>query len=154
MIELQAIDARLAIDLGNALGARLVAGGVASALLTEATGAGFGRESSTAIIKLLEHLLGQEVRDEPVAAAKGGGGARRARTVAHRQRRELQAGDPALGARLECGNGGLIEREREGPAQEHARLVSREAQVVGAQLDHGAPRAAAPAAGQSRRAWR
>lgn len=67
MIDLAAKDVRLAVDLANQLGVRVLAGAMASASLTEAAGAGLGRQTSTAVIQLLERTAGVEVR-------RGGGG--------------------------------------------------------------------------------
>ena len=62
MIDLQAKDVRLAVDLGNQLGVRLLAGSLASATLTEAIGAGLGDRNSTAVILPLEQTAGVRVR--------------------------------------------------------------------------------------------
>src|SRR6185312_11536433 len=54
MVDLAAKDVRLAVDLANQLGVRVLAGAVASASLTEASSAGLGDQNSTAVIQLLE----------------------------------------------------------------------------------------------------
>ncbi len=62
MIDLAAKDVRLAIDLGNQLGVRLLAGAIASASLTEAIGAGLGSQTSAAVIQPIEQTAGVRVR--------------------------------------------------------------------------------------------
>jgi 3-hydroxyisobutyrate dehydrogenase-like beta-hydroxyacid dehydrogenase len=62
MIDLAAKDLRLAIDLGNLLGVRLLAGSVASAAHTEAIGLGLGQLTTAALIQPLEKSAGVEVR--------------------------------------------------------------------------------------------
>lgn len=61
-LELMDKDVRLAVELGQRLGVRLLAGSLASQLLQEARGAGLGRESLFAQIIPLERNAGVEVR--------------------------------------------------------------------------------------------
>jgi hypothetical protein len=100
---------------------------------------------------VLEHLLGQEVQDEAVAAGERGREPDGIGLPAQRQGRQLQPGRPALGA----GGQGRHRRFRQGRVRDGRRLpqhgrglVRGEAQVRGAQLGQLPP---APQPGQRQR---
>jgi hypothetical protein len=58
--------------------------------------------------------------------------------VAHRQRRQLQPGDPALGAHLQRGQIGSAERQPHHLVEKRCSFIRREAQIARVQLGHGA----------------
>ena len=82
-----------------------------------------------------EDLVGEVVDDEPVVASEPGDEAGAVVAVAQRERRQLEGGDPPLGACLEC----CEVRGREVKAVEVVEvagdLLTREAKVGGADLD-------------------
>ncbi len=63
-IDLMAKDVRLATELAQQLGVRLLAGSLAHQVLTEAVAAGLGTEGTPAQIRVLEQNAGVEVRSK------------------------------------------------------------------------------------------
>jgi 3-hydroxyisobutyrate dehydrogenase-like beta-hydroxyacid dehydrogenase len=57
-------DVSLSVDLGRALGVRLLSGALAEQLLQEALAAGLGKQTYTAALQVLERLAGVEVRKQ------------------------------------------------------------------------------------------
>jgi len=85
-----------------------------------------------------EHLFAEVIEHEPVRAAEGShepiglGGAARG------QRRQLQGGGPAFGARFECLDLSGAEAELLHAVEELVRFVHGEAQIVGADFEEAA----------------
>ena len=82
----------------------------------------------------LQHFARQVVDDEAIVAGKAGDEVRDVFPSLHRQRRELQRGDPALGARFQRRDvvGGQLEAHR--AVQVRRRLLGGEAQIGGSDL--------------------
>ena len=97
-----------------------------------------------------EHLVGEVVDDEPVAAGERldeAGDLAALRDAAQGERGELEAGDPALGALVERVHVGGGEVQPHHPVEELPRLGRGEAEVGGAHLGE-LPAAAQPGQGQ------
>jgi hypothetical protein len=97
----------------------------------------------------LQNLLHQVVEHETVAAAEGCDEACRVGSALHRNGRQVQAGDPALGARLQSSDLRLGEVQPHHLVEKFCRLIWGETQIGGAQLGQ---LAAGAQAGQ--RQWR
>ena len=91
----------------------------------------------------LQHLLDQVVDDVAVVAGEAGDEAGDVVAPLHRERRQLQRGDPALGAPLQRGDVACRQVQAHHLVEVGRRLVGREAQVGGADLDQLAARAQA-----------
>ncbi len=89
---------------------------------------------------MLQDLVGQVVEDEPVVARELADERGRIASSLHRQRSELQGGDPAFGTRFEhvdiSGGQGQVHCA----VQVLGSFVGREAQVGSAHLDQSAVR--------------
>ena len=81
----------------------------------------------------LEHLGEQILRDGALAAGELGGEALGIGMPGKRERREAQAGRPALGPRLQQLKGG-IGQFYPGRLEQRARLLDRKAKIAGADL--------------------
>ncbi len=79
-----------------------------------------------------QHLLGQVVDYEAMAAGERMHEPREVAAVAHRQRGELQPGDPALGAFLQRRDIGRGQRQPHDLGKKRSRFLGCEAQVGGA----------------------
>ena len=87
---------------------------------------------------LLQDLLDQIVQHEAVAAAEGVDEARGVAPSLHRQSRQVQPGDPALGARFQGGDFILREVQAHRIVEKFGGFGGRKAQVGGAQLGESA----------------
>ena len=81
-----------------------------------------------------EHFVRQVVQDESVAARERPDEGVEVVPTLHRQRRQLETRDPALGTRVECGHAILREVDSHRVFEEPGRFVHREAEVLRAQL--------------------
>ena len=109
------------------------------------------RKSRTVSGLALQDLLDQVVDDVAVVAGEAGDEPGDVVAALHRERGQLQRGDPALGARLQRGDVAGGERQAHRLVEVRRRLVRREPQVGGADLDQLAAR---PQPGQRQRAGR
>ena len=82
-----------------------------------------------------QHLLDQVVDDVAVVAGEAGDEAGDVVAALHRQRRQLEGGDPPLGAPLQRGHVRCGELQAHHPVEVRHGLLGREAQVGGAELD-------------------
>ena len=89
----------------------------------------------------VQHLFQQVIEHKVVAAAERADKAGRVGVALQRKRGQLQAGDPALGARLQRGHVGGGEVQAHALAQKRGRLLKRKAQIGGAQLGQPPARA-------------
>ena len=106
------------------------------------------RKLRTSLGLALQHLLDQVVDDVPVVAGEAGDEAGDVVSPLHRERRQLERGDPPFGAPLQRCD--VLRRQRQSHHLVEVRrgLVGREAQVGGADLDQ---LAAPPQPGQRQR---
>ena len=100
---------------------------------------GLEQEGAQLLGLVFEHLLGQVVEHEAVAAGERGHEPVDIGLPAYRQRRQLQPGRPALGAGRQRGHRGIGQVGAGGLAQEGRRLVGGEAQLGVPQLGELAP---------------
>ena len=134
--------------LEHRLAAALAGDGIAQRAAQPVEDRGLQQEVADLLGLALQDLLDQVVDDVAVVAGEAGDEAGDVVAALHRQRRQLQRGDPALGARLQRGD------VRAGQVQAHhlvevgGGLVGGEAQVGGADLDQLAAR---PQPGQRQR---
>ena len=82
-----------------------------------------------------EHLLGEVVDDVAVVAGETGDERAGVLAALHRQRGQLQRGDPAFGACLERGDVALAQPQTHRAVEVGRGLLGGEAQVGGADLD-------------------
>ena len=87
----------------------------------------------------VEDLVDEVVDDEPVIAREPGDERGRVVSTLERKGGELESGDPTLGAPPERVEVSLVEAETGAVVEVRRRLVAREAQVCGAQLEQVAP---------------
>ena len=92
------------------------------------------KEIQRAFRSLVENLLGQIAHDVPVAARERLDETGDVVAALHGERGDLQAGDPALGARFQRLD--LVRRKDQshGPGKKNARLFRRKTQLVGSQF--------------------
>jgi hypothetical protein len=109
---------------------------------------GLEQEGAQLLGLVFEHLLGQVVEHEAVAAGERGHEPVDIGLPPHRQRRQLQPGRPALGAGRQRGHRGIGQVGAGCLAQEGRCLVGGEAQLGVAQLGELAP---GPQPGQAKR---
>ena len=83
----------------------------------------------------LQHLLDEVVDDVPVVTGEAGDEPGHVLAAGHRQGGELQRGDPPLGPALQGVHVGRPELESHDLVQVRRRLLGREAQVGGPDLD-------------------
>ena len=106
------------------------------------------RKLRTVLGLALQDLLDQVVDDVAVVAGEAGDEAGDVVAALHRQRRQLERGDPALGAPLQRGDVLGRQRQPHHVVEVGRGLVGGEAQVGGADLDQ---LAAGPQPGQRQR---
>lgn len=83
-----------------------------------------------------EHLLGEEVDDEPVVASELANEGARGGVTAKGERREIQSGRPSFRALEEKSQIGLGELNAGNVVDKRCRLRGREAQLAHPDLDH------------------
>ena len=109
---------------------------------------GLQQEGLDTIGLTLQHLLDEVVDDVTIIAREAGDEAGHVVSPLHRQRRQLERGDPALGAGLQRGH--VLRRQRQAHRLVEVRrgLIGREPQLGRADLDQLAAR---PQPGQRQR---
>ncbi len=127
--------------LEHVLAARVAGHGLAQRSAHPVEDRGLEQEVTHLRRLTVEHLFGQVVHDVAVVAGEGGDERRGVCAPPQGQRRELQGGDPALGAGLQRRDVARSDREGGDVVEVRRGLGQREAQVGGTDLDQLAPRA-------------
>ena len=134
--------------LQHGLAAVLAGDGIAQRAAQPVQDRGLQQEAPDVLGLALQDLLDQVVDDVAVVPGEAGDEAGDVVAPLHRERRQLECGDPAFGARLQRGDVPRRQGQPHHLVEVGGGLVRREAQVGGADLDELAAR---PQAGQRQR---
>ena len=134
--------------LQHGLAAALPGDRIAQRAAQPAQDGGLQQEGLDPVGLALQHLLGQVVDDVTIIAREAGNEAGDVLSPLHRQRRQLQRGDPALGAGLQHGHVPRRQLQAHHPVEVRRRLIRGEAQLGRANLGQLAAR---PQPGQRQR---
>jgi len=120
--------------LQHGLAAALPGDRIAQRTAQPAQDAGLQQEGLDTFGLTLQHLLAQVVHDVTIIACEAGNEAGHVVSPLHRQRRQLERGDPALGASLQRGHVPRRQLQAHHLVEVRRRLISGKAQLGRADL--------------------